>query len=297
MHTAHNNHEVPVQFACLEDTLFGIIHNAESTQNIGLLFIVGGSQYRIGSHRQFTLLARQISAKGFAVMRFDHRGIGDSSGDQRAFDDIQEDIKAAIDCFFQHVPNLQKVALWGLCDGGSASLFYANTDHRVVGVSMVNPWVYSEQGRARATLKYYYLRRLIELEFWRKCMRLDFNLLAAIKSLSTQLKLARSQNQYSLAAIEFGKTSPEQINLPNRIFHALTIFPEKVLIILCDADLTAREFDQLAKSSRKWKNIFKSKRIECHHLADANHTFSNQVWREQIGLWTIDWLETSIARW
>lgn len=295
MHTAHNNHEVPVQFACMEDTLFGIIHNAESTQKIGLLFIVGGPQYRIGSHRQFTLLARQISAKGFAVMRFDHRGIGDSSGNQRAFDDIQEDIKAAIDCFFQHVPNLQKVALWGLCDGGSASLFYANTDHRVAGVSMINPWVYSEQGRAHATIKYYYLHRLTELEFWRKCIRMDFNLLAAIKSLSTQLKSARSQKQYSLTAVEFGKTSPEQINLPDRIYHALTIFPEKVLIILCDADLTAREFDQLIKSSRKWKNIIKSKRIECHHLADANHTFSNQVWREQIGLWTIYWLKTSIA--
>lgn len=295
MHAAPNNHEVPVQFTCMEDTLFGIIHNVESTQKIGLIFIVGGPQYRIGSHRQFTLLARQISAEGFPVMRFDHRGIGDSSGDQRAFYEIQEDIRAAIDCFFQHVPNLQKVALWGLCDGGTASIFYANTDHRIAGVSMVNPWVYSEQGRARATIRYYYLRRLTELDFWRKCIRMDFNFLIALKALFIQLKLARDQKQSSLVAIDLIKTSAQQISLPDRIYHALTVFSENVLIILCDADLTARECDELIKSSKKWKNILKSERIKCHHLADANHTFSKQIWREQIGLWIIDWLTSSIA--
>jgi exosortase A-associated hydrolase 1 len=294
MLTVENNHEIPVQFACVEDTLFGIIHNAQSIQKIGLLFIVGGPQYRIGSHRQFTLLARQISAQGFAVMRFDHRGIGDSSGHQHAFDDIQEDIKAAIDCFFQYSPNLQKVALWGLCDGGSASLFYAHTDHRVVGLSMVNPWVYSEQGRARATIKYYYLQRLTELEFWRKCIRLDINLVTSIKSLSTQLKLARNKNPYSLASTNLDKTPFGKIALPDRIYQSITIFSGEILIILCDADLTAREFDELMKSSKKWKNIFKSRHIQCQHLVDANHTFSSQLWREQIGLWTIDWLKTSI---
>ena len=50
-------------------------------------------------------------------MRFDYRGMGDSTGDVRPFDDINDDIAAAIDEFFRQVPGLERVVLWGLCDG------------------------------------------------------------------------------------------------------------------------------------------------------------------------------------
>jgi alpha/beta superfamily hydrolase len=48
-----------------------------------VLVIVGGPQYRAGSHRQFTLLARSLAEQGFAVLRFDYRGMGDSTGAMR----------------------------------------------------------------------------------------------------------------------------------------------------------------------------------------------------------------------
>ena len=39
-----------------------------------MVIVVGGPQYRAGSHRQFTLLARHIAAAGYPVLRFDARG-------------------------------------------------------------------------------------------------------------------------------------------------------------------------------------------------------------------------------
>jgi len=65
-----------------------------------VLIIVGGPQYRVGSHRQFVLLARHLAAQGIPVMRFDVRGMGDSKGKPRNFGQLDDDLRAATDCFF-----------------------------------------------------------------------------------------------------------------------------------------------------------------------------------------------------
>jgi len=52
----------------------------------GVLIVVGGPQYRVGSHRQFLLLSRRLAAEGHPVMRFDYRGMGDASGAMRGFE-------------------------------------------------------------------------------------------------------------------------------------------------------------------------------------------------------------------
>jgi len=47
----------------------------------GVLIVVGGPQYRVGSHRQFVMLARFLADHGVPCMRFDYRGMGDVSGE------------------------------------------------------------------------------------------------------------------------------------------------------------------------------------------------------------------------
>lgn len=289
----NNDNDIPVRFTCDDDTLFGIVHNAHPSEETGLLFIVGGPQYRIGSHRQFTLLARQISAADFAVMRFDQRGSGDSSGDARPFDAIQDDIRAAIDCFFLHASSIKKIVLWGLCDGASAALFYAGTDHRVCGVCLVNPWAFSETGRAHTLIKHYYWRRLFDPIFWKKCLKRDVQFTASMQSLWTQLSLLKGKIWEFLPIVKQRHASGNQLH--EQIYQSLLRFHGKILIIICDADLTAREFDELIHSTKKWRAILHKRSIQIHHLADANHTFALKIWRDQIGDWTINWLQSEMA--
>ena len=40
-------------------------------QNTGVVIVVGGAQYRVGSHRQFVQMARLLAAAGYPVLRFD----------------------------------------------------------------------------------------------------------------------------------------------------------------------------------------------------------------------------------
>ena len=69
-------------FECGDDTCIGIVaSNADvaSRADIGVVIVVGGPQYRVGSHRQFVTLARALAASGVPALRFDYRGMVSSA--------------------------------------------------------------------------------------------------------------------------------------------------------------------------------------------------------------------------
>src|SRR5712692_9618697 len=135
----HN--EIALIFDCEGESLVGILSGAGPLAGRGVLIVVGGPQYRVGSHRQFTLLARHLAERGVPALRFDYRGMGDSGGEFRTFERVGADIRWAVDRFFASVPGLKEVVIWGLCDAASAALFYAHQDERVSGLILLNPWV------------------------------------------------------------------------------------------------------------------------------------------------------------
>ena len=267
-------------FDCGGDTLYGVAHVPARPQARGVLVVVGGPQYRAGSHRQFTLLARSLAEQGVAAMRFDYRGMGDSEGAARDFESVDEDLKAAIDTFLQQVPQLREVVLWGLCDAASAAMLYAQGDARVTGLVLVNPWVRTEAGAAKATIKHYYRARLLEGAFWKKLVSGRFDLRAAARSFVGLLGAAKAAPQTG------GGT------LPDRMHGAFDRFGGKALVILSGADLTAREFEDLADGSEKWKALMQTPRITRRALPKADHTCSRREWHEQVVRWTADWVRS-----
>ena len=108
--------EQALVFRCGADELVGVLASPERAAARGVLIVVGGPQYRAGSHRQFTLLARELAAGQIASFRFDYRGMGDSSGAARSFERAGEDIACAIDRFLERAPQVKEVVIWGLCD-------------------------------------------------------------------------------------------------------------------------------------------------------------------------------------
>jgi exosortase A-associated hydrolase 1 len=148
--------------------MVGVLASPAGSAEIGVVIVVGGPQYRIGSHRQFVSLARALAMANVASLRFDYRGMGDSDGTRLGFEHIGRDIRAAVDALCGEMPNLKGVVLWGLCDGASASVLYAPGDSRIVGLALFNPWVRTPAGEAEAIVRHYYARRLISRDFWAK---------------------------------------------------------------------------------------------------------------------------------
>jgi len=279
--------ESALAFGCGEDCLYGVLSMPRTPCRRGVLIVVGGPQYRAGSHRQFTLLARSLAARGIAAMRFDYRGMGDSQGAARDFEAIGDDVRAAIDTFMAAVPGLREVVLWGLCDAASAAALYAAGDARVCGLVLLNPWVRTTEGIARATLKHYYRGRLLEGAFWRKLVRGQFDLVGSLKSMAGLARAAARPRAATPAAGGAG-TAAASLPLPQRMHAGLRAFGGQVLIIIAAADLTAREFCDLA-GAPEWKRLLDGPRVQWRRLDRADHTFSRRAWRDQVSDWTHDW--------
>ncbi len=278
--------ERALAFRCHDDWLYGVASVPRAACARGVLIVVGGPQYRAGSHRQFTLLARSLAAQGIAAMRFDYRGMGDSGGDARDFEAVDDDLRAAIDQFMAVVPGMQEVVLWGLCDAASAALLYAGQDARVAGLVLLNPWVRTADGIARTTLKHYYRRRLLQPELWRLLLSGRFEFARSAKSL---LRLVREAlGPRTDAAPQAAAPAP----LPERMYAGLNQFGGKVLLVISGADLTAQEFSDMAAASGKWKRLLGAARVTRHQLAKADHTFSRRVWRDQVADWTGQWIRS-----
>ncbi len=279
--------ERALTFQCEGEHLVGIVHEPDTPASTGVLVVVGGPQYRAGSHRQFVLLARDLAKQGFAVFRFDCRGMGDGSGEFPGFEHISPDIQAAVNTFQAQVPAVQQVVIWGLCDAASAAMIYAHSDARVSGLVLLNPWVRSASGQAQTLLKHYYLKRFFSAAFWRDVLTGKFRALASVRSFLSNLLAATSKSSGGEQAAA-GKTDSRPFQ--QRMRDGINRFDGRVLLVLSGNDLTAAEFRDLIASEGNWRPGLEREGVEQHEFADANHTFSCADARNQVAKVTARWL-------
>lgn len=292
--------ERALAFGCEQDQLFGIATVPATPGPRAVLIVVGGPQYRAGSHRQFTLLARSLAARGIASLRFDYRGMGDSSGAARNFEQVDADLRAGVDQLLAAVPGSTEVVVWGLCDAASAALFYAHQDARVCGLVLANPWARTVGGHAKATIKHYYTQRLLDPQFWKKVASGKFNIVHAGSSFARMVgnafgaapATAPALPAEAQTATAAAPAAPAAVALPQRMLDGASQFNGKVLLIISGTDLTAQEFMDMVKGSRQWQKLLAAPRFTRRTLDEADHTFSRRVWRDQVAGWTADWVQS-----
>lgn len=237
-----------------------------------VLIVIGGPQYRAGSHRQFTLIARALAAAGLAVLRFDHRGAGDSPGEPRSFEELSPDIEAAIAALREQIPGLRRIGLLGLCDGASASLLYLGSrvgDAPVTALCLLNPWVRSVQSLARTHVKHYYLRRLLQGGLWAQLLRGRLPLRSLGEFLRSLLKAAGPTSNPP------APTTGPGGDFRQRMLGALQGFEGRVLIVASGLDFVAREFDELTSADSGWQRALRLAKVRRVALEGADHTFSD----------------------
>lgn len=246
----------------------------------GVLVVVGGPQYRVGSHRQFVSLARSLAGAGVPCMRFDYTGMGDAEGELGDFQTAGPDLLAAIDAFVAACPAVREVVLWGLCDGASAAMMHALHDPRVAGLVAVNPWARSDASLAATRVRHYYLRRLLQPDFWLKVLRGGWHWRGSLQSLSGDL--ARSRSAPGTGTGTFQDAMAEGL----RAFRGPTLF------VLSGNDLTAKEFLQYTQASPRWRGLLQAPQVTRVDLAEADHTFSQRDWQAALERATLDWLRS-----
>lgn len=277
--------------------LVGILARPRSTAKVAVMIVAGQPQTRIGAHRMFVSLARELAAAGIASLRFDCGGWGDSPGEPLPFEESAGDITAAAVAFRSELEPDTRLVVFGLCDGASAAVLSLDALREkaiaVDALCLVNPWVRAEAGHAEAMLRTYYLRRLLEPEMWRRLLtgRIGAaNLLAPGRYL---LKLLRpTANRGELDSGE-AAGSHEPTDLPTQLIRALARHPGiPAWTILSGDDLTAGETEALLRAHSNWRERLDGGPNRIYRIEGADHTFTEpSKWRA-----AIDWFAGRCTR-
>jgi exosortase A-associated hydrolase 1 len=273
--------ERPILFNCAGDQLVGSLSLPAQPVDVGVVVVVGGPQYRGGSHRQFVQLTRALAAAGVAALRFDYRGMGDSEGDPHTFDTIDDDIACAVNELQRLVPSVHRVVLWGLCDGASAALIAVRSLRKVAGVVAVNPWVRSDASLDAALVRHYYTKRLVSREFWTKLVTGKLGIARASTEFMRRSysAIASARRPGTLA----GTANVRSVRFQDLMSDGLAQLAGPVLFILSGRDLTAREFAAFADSDAGWKAaLARNPSVTTKHFSEADHTFSSRAQRIEV---------------
>lgn len=249
---------------------------------MGVIFLTGGAQTRIGAHRQFVQLARELAQQGHASLRFDWPGLGDATGAPESFEALHPEVGTAIDTLCRHVPSVQRVVLLGLCDGASVALLsvQAKPDPRVQGLCLVNPWVRSQASLARTQVRHHYLQRLRSPAFWRQVLQGRHGL-QALKGLARALT---------------SSARPEPIlGFQARMLAGWQGFEGRTLVVVGANDMTGLEFASLCQGAGPWRICAHRPSTEWHTIEHADHTFSAPDTHRNLVLALTRWLAHQAA--
>ncbi|HEY2743923.1 MAG TPA: alpha/beta hydrolase [Polyangia bacterium] len=143
--TMRATNEAPLSFGD-GGRLFGILTRAETPadERPAIVLLSAGTVHRIGPHRLYVMLARRWARLGFAVMRMDLSGIGDSLATAGASENLCypdgaiAEVRTAMSAL-ERGGVARRFILGGLCSGGDLTFQTALADARVVGALIMNP--------------------------------------------------------------------------------------------------------------------------------------------------------------
>ena len=280
-----------LRFDCEGESLVGVLSlPGGEPAEAGVVIAVGGPQVRVGSHRQFLLLARRLAGAGHAVLRFDVRGMGDATGEFPGFEALGPDLAAAVATLRQQVPAVRRVVLWGLCDAATAALMHAPMLGGVGGVGgmiLLNPWARHADTQVRTEVKKYYGKRVLDPVFWRKLLAGHVNVRRAAGELTCKLwHVLRSHAVHAGASDD---TAP--IDYRERMARGALGFSGPQLYILAGNDHVCAEFLDFSKSHHTFGRLWQNPSVTRLDLPQADHTFSSALLRQQVEDATLRWLK------
>lgn len=147
-HAATHAHDAFVETAHgFGDGLVGVVTRPHGdVSKVGVLLLNAGLTRHTGPFRMHVELARMLAALGFAVLRFDQSGLGDSALPGKAAGERrQREIDAAMRVL-AHETGAERFVLCGLCSGADDAFHVGAVDARVAGAILLDGVAYPTPG-------------------------------------------------------------------------------------------------------------------------------------------------------
>lgn len=260
-------------------------------RDLAFVLLNAGVIHRIGPGRLNVKLARRLAGEGYASLRFDLSGIGDSRPSPSTLSwqaQAVADIRAAMD-HMQVTLAMRQFVLVGLCSGADNGYATAVADQRVAGLVMLDPNPYPTwKTRPRFLLMRLRRRRWIA-DFLRRRIR---------RALGWPRKVGDQGTEQPSSAEPSGPERYVRPKPPLAEFAAgLTSVVDRggaVMAIYSGSSL--RQFNDPRQLDEALNSFGLAGRIGCRLWAEANHTFTELSAQSQLVDTVVAWARGLAAR-
>ena len=270
--------------------LFGVLARKGSDPTVpAVLMFNAGSVHHVGPNRVYVTLARSLAAMGFACLRFDLEGIGDSvmRGPGRENHPYPPhataDARAAIE-YLKRAHGFMRFIALGLCSGAhtafQAGLCEAGLE--IEELILINPLVYYyREGMSLEVVDTFsdaqaYKQSMRDPKRWLKLLRGDVNFRRLLEvAISHPKTIARS---YIDAAVE--TLMPSRAPRLSQDLRRLMANDRRVTFMLSERD-AAREI-LMSGAKRTVTRAVKAGKIRLEVISGADHTFSQSRPRSEM---------------
>lgn len=252
-----------------------------------VILLNAGLIHRIGPSRLYVKIARALSKLGFAVLRFDFSGTGDS----RAREDHLSFIKSAVDetqeamAYLQETRGIKRFLLIGHCSGAGFSFLTACEDPRVIGVILINiqgqneEWVEYDKNRklTQYYTNYYGKAALFNPKKWSRFLRGDVDYVSISRNVLREMVLNR------VSALTFrlkqtavpAKTSPQLPGEEIDVAQSLNSLIERKVPLLFIFSEGSTGIDYIrAVLGKEFDALLSAEKVKMEIVPESDHLFT-----------------------
>lgn len=257
----------------------------DSPPREAVLLLNSGLIHRVGPSRLYVNAARRLAAAGFAALRFDFAGIGDSpprSEHQSLEQQVLDQIGEALDFLNAH-QGIERFLLTGICAGGDAAFLAAVADRRITAIAPIDLYSYF----STPYLLSIYRRRLVSRRSWRKFFTGRSDIISLMRNGLRKLSLAKTS--VTRKGAEPPSDDPETVS-PERIIAGIQILLQrKVLVHLIYSDGSPAYFNYRRLFEQSFASLAENNLVNIRFFKTVDHGFTLHNHREQLIAALLEW--------
>jgi len=302
----------PVRFKNSQGNyLFGMYHPPSGDKDYrktAVVLLSPGVKMRVGPHRMYNSMAEHFTDLGFAVLRFDFWGLGDSEGNcsEKMLADLYghvqvgryiQDTSDAMD-WLSASKGYGRFVLGGLCGGAITGLLTAAEDTRCLGVLSLGMPVILDSADVdqsqymtnwqRVTTRNTYLKKILNPRAWLRLLSLrsDYRLIwRSFFPRENQMKKSgghEGNGQFNVSNVN-PLFAPKFFRFMDRGGRILLIFSRK--------DRLVHEYEEKFAAHHRERLNDLGDKLMTHIIPGANHILSRLDWKEEMLSNACSWLD------
>lgn len=246
-------------------------------RDVGVVFFNAGFIHRVGPERLNVRLARLAARQGFAALRFDLAGLGDSARRAGSVRDLAlEDLAAALE-LLERTAHVKRFVLIGLCSGTDHCLAAAERDPRVAGVVLLDPLAFPNRKTHFLAMLHRFEQHGTPLQF----------LVVALRAVAQRLRFQRRRRNRRVddRFIDRHLQSREEFTarlaaLVARGVHLRVIYTGSI----------PNDYNYAEQFRDSHGDLANSALVDCVFMPGADHTFSGSEDQRELGDRLVGWL-------